>query len=281
MTEDEPEWTAGLAAKTMATGVGRAALDSPMLQGVKTISDLAQKAGSADTDALGESLNQAAQTFITGAVPQAVQQAARFADTNEQGLVRVRQVREPGDPTQTAINALMQGIPGLRQQVPVRRSALGEERALSVGGFGVLSPARLSRETTSPQAQELWRTGAAIARTPRRKGESQETYEARQQALGTAATRAIDAVMKSEGYQRMSMLPTEQLRATLAGLTARGDVQADQVAKLENLSDEKLRARLQGIVLEKAISRVRTSAGRAYPDPARGRSGSLLNALTR
>lgn len=280
MTEDDPEWTAGLAAKTMATGVGRAALDSPMLQGIKTISDVAQKAGSADTDALGESLNQAAQTFVTGWVPQVVQQAARATDVTPEGLVRVRQVREPGDPAQTAINALMQGIPVLRQQVPVRRNALGEERATSMGGPWVAFPARLTRETDDPRAQELWRTGAAIARTPRRKGESQQMYEARQAALGTAASRAVDAVMNNPGYQGIATMDTQALRMALAGLAATGEVQEKQVREMERMDDDALRARLQGVVLERAISGARSAAGKQFPDPARGR-GSLLNALTR
>jgi hypothetical protein len=282
LTDEDPDWTLGAAGLTLGTGIARAAGDSPMLQGVSTIADLAGQAGRGDADAMGESLNQAAQTFVTGWVPQAVQQVARASDLTDDGKVRVRQVREPGRPVQTAVNAVAQGIPGTRQLVPVRKDALGQERATSVGGLaGVLSPARLSRETQDPNAQELWRTNAAVARTPRRKGESLEAYEARVEALGAATKRAVEAVRQSEGYQQLDQMDAGALRERLRVLADRGEVQAEQVQRLDALSDDQVRDRLRGVLLERAIGNARRGASQRFPDPGRGAAGTLLQRLTR
>jgi hypothetical protein len=283
MTADDPQWTAATALGTTAMGIGRAVGDSPMMQGVATVADFGAQVGSGDQDAIGESLNQAAQTFVTGWVPQVVQQAARASDVTPEGRVRVRQVREPGAPLQTAANAVMQGVPGLRQQVPVRRNALGQERATSVGGLlGVLSPARLSQETDDPRAQELWRTGAAVARTPRRRDEPQDVYEARQQALGDAAASVVEQVMQHPQYQAIATMDVAQLRQGLSGMMLEdGETPLPEIERLNRLSDEALRERYQGYVLEQAVSRARSAAGAPFINPRAGRTGGVLRALTR
>jgi hypothetical protein len=280
LLEEDPE--AGLAALAgnQIAGMLRATGDSPMAQGISTLADLGKNIASTDESVRSRALERGAQTFITGWVPQIVQQAARATDVNEEGMVRMRQVLEPGDPLATARNAIMQGIPGVREQLPVRRNALGQERATSVGGFGVLSPARLTMETSDPRAQELWRTGAAVPRTSKRKGESQDLFERRQQALGTAVGRAVEAVTNNPAYQNIETMDTQALRAALANLARTGEVQEKQVRQMEKMDDAALRTRLQGVVLERAISRAREAAGRQFPDPSR-RGGALLNALTR
>jgi hypothetical protein len=282
MTTDNPEWTIGTATGTVASGIGRAVVESPMMQGVNTLYNVGQDISSDDDDAFGRAGERMAQTFVTGMVPQAIQQVARATDVTPEGKVRVRATREPGDAVQTAINAALQGLPGGRQKLPVRRTALGEERATSRGGLlGVLSPARLSMETTDPRAKELWETGAAVPNVVRRKGESVAAYSRRAEAMGQAASRAVEAGMKSPSYQAISRMNTAQLRKTLSALADRGEMQAEQVAQLGQLSDDDLRRRLQGLYLERIIGRGRALTGRQFPDPSGGRQAQMLNALTR
>jgi len=215
-------------------------------------------------------------------VPQAVQQTARAFDMTDEGKVRVRQVREPGAPLTTARNALMQGVPGLRQMVPVRNTALGDERATSVGGLlGVVSPAKLSRETSDPMARELWETNAVIPRTSRRKGESLEGFREREAALAEAAKRAVRAVMEHEDYQALGEAPVSELRQSLAQMAASDPTAAEKLGRLESMSDDKVRARMRGIILERAITRARTMAGKRFPDSSNTRGARTLNSITR
>jgi hypothetical protein len=252
-----------------------------MMQGVMTIADLGKKLVSDDESALLQSQNQAAQTFVTGWVPQAVQQVARAIDANAEGNVRVRQVRDPDSWVQTAQNAVMQGIPGLRQQVPVRQDAFGRERGSSLAGAGVLSPARLTQEATDPMVLEMTRTGAAVARTDKRKGESQETFEARQAALGAAAARAVKATMANPQYRAIEQMDVAQLRSRLGRMQGDDGTPLPEIEKLDRMTDEQVRRRYQGIILDRVISRARESAGRRFPDPRRGRAGATLRSITR
>jgi hypothetical protein len=270
-------------ALTIGQGAGRAVLDSPMMQGMRTVTELGQQIASGDPEGLAQAGTQAAQTFLGGMVPQVVQQVARATDLTDEGTVRVRQPRVAGDPARTALNAVLQGIPfGARQMVPVRRTALGEERATSVGGLaGVLSPARLSRETSDPRAQELWRTGAAVPRTTQRRGEPAETFSARQEALGGAVARAVQAAMNDPQYQAIARMPAADLRAALRAQVAERGADLPELQRLDVLPDDEIRRRYQGMVLDNVIRAARTQAGAAFPDPRGGRAGSILQSLTR
>jgi hypothetical protein len=289
MMDEDPAFIAGSSAAKLAksaatagAGVARATLDSPMMQGVQSVSDLGVQFAKGDPDVIGEAAGRAAQTYIGGVVPQAVQQLARASDITPEGQVRLRQVRVPGDPMQTGINALMQGLPGARQQLPVRRSAFGEERATSVGGtLGVLSPARLSRETQDPAAQELWRTGAAVPRTSQRKGEPQGTFDARQQALGAATMQAVQAAMQNPQYQQIATMDVGKIREALNATMQQSGVPMPEIEQLQRMSDEDVRRRYQGLVLDRIMTQARTRAGAAFPDPRGGRAGSVMRALGR
>jgi hypothetical protein len=289
MIDEDPEFitqsTAGKLAQGAMIGVagaGRAALESPMLQGVQSVADFATQLKTGDRDAISEAGAKVAQSYVGGVVPQVMQQIARASDVTPEGQVRMRQVRVEGDPMRTAVNAFMQGLPGARQQLPVRRTALGGERATSVGGLaGVFSPARLSRETQDPVAQELWRTGAAVPRTPQRRGERAGTFDERQQALGSAVTQAVQAAMQDPEYQGIARMDVAELRQALGNMMQEEGQSLPELERLQSMSDEDIRRRYQGIVLDRVIQRARTSAGAAYPNPRGGRAGALLRSLTR
>lgn len=289
MVDEDPEFitqsTAGKLAQGAMIGVagaGRAALESPMLQGVQSVADFATQLNTGDRDAIGEAGARVAQSYVGGVVPQVMQQIARASDVTPEGQVRMRQVRVEGDPMRTAVNAFMQGLPGARQQLPVRRTALGGERATSVGGLaGVFSPARLSRETQDPVAQELWRTGAAVPRTPQRRGEQAGTFDERQQALGSAVTQAVQAAMQDPEYQGIARMDVTELRQALGTLMQEQGQPLPELERLQSMSDDDIRRRYQGLILDRVIEGARKQAGAAYPNPRGGRAGALLRSLTR
>ena len=271
-------------------GVARSALDSPMLQGIRSAVDLGLQGARGDVEGLQQAGVRAAEGFVGGWVPQIVQQAARSSDVTPEGGVRVREVRVPGDPGGTIYRAVAQGIPGARQTLPTRLDALGRERAATRGGIvprggvgvpPILSPARLSIAQQDPIAQELWRTNAAVPRTPQRQGEPREAYEQRVRELGEATYKAVERTINSTTYKNIERRDVGAIKRNLIMIAQESGGSPRDIRTLEALSDEEAIARLQGAMLEKSIRRARSSVNRRYPDPLAGRSGTLTRTLTR
>jgi hypothetical protein len=265
-----------------AAATGGVLMQTPSLQGIESVSNLATQAFRGDEAGLQQAASGVARSYFGGWIPQFVQQIARASDTSPEGAVIQREIRDPDSVSKTMVNAFVQGIPGLRQTLPARVDMFGKERATTVGGVaGVLSPARMSIASDDPVAQELWRTNAAIPRTMRRKNETVEEHRARATALGTYTRQALGQVINSPEYQEIARMPVGEIRGQLLEMARMTGVGRREISAIEKMSEDQIRERLQGMVLENVITSVRTGVGQGFPDPMGGRGGGMIRTLTR
>jgi hypothetical protein len=267
-------------ATEIAKAAGGVTLQTPSLQGIESLFGLYKQA--LDDDGFKQAGTRVARSYVGGWVPQFVQQIARATDTSPEGAIIQREIRDPDSGVRTAVNAFIQGIPGLRQTLPARIDMFGEERAATVGGVtSILSPARLGIPADDPVARELWRTNASIPRTMRRKNESAEEHRDRAIALGTYTRQALGQVIASPEYREIARMPVGDVRRELLEYTRAAGFSRDDIEAIEKMSDSQIRARLQGMLLEDVITRVRTNVGRGFADPTGGRGGNVVRTLTR
>ena len=92
----------------------------------------------------------------------------------------------------------------------------------------------------------------------------------------------MSGVMADPEYQAIAQMPVAELRQALATqLAARGGSELAEMRKVQALSDDEVRRRYQGLVLDMAMQRARTQAGAAFPDPRGGAAGGILQSMTR
>jgi hypothetical protein len=129
-----------------------------------------------------------------------------------------------------------------------------------------------SLNEVNPLRGEMARTGAVAGRIKREEGETGQEFAERQKMTGAAIATIMSAVTKTPGYQQINTLPTGTLRQLLE--------QAGE--NTANISDERIRARVQGYLLEKAMEQTKTliseqrAKGKAVPSAAKGIIKSIV-----
>ena len=129
-----------------------------------------------------------------------------------------------------------------------------------------------SLNEVNPLRGEMARTGAVAGRIKREKDETGQEFAERQKMTGAAIATIMSAVTKTPGYQQINTLPTGTLRQLLE--------QAGE--NTANLSDERIRARVQGYLLEQAMEQTKTliseqrAKGEAVPSAAKGLIKSIV-----
>jgi hypothetical protein len=129
-----------------------------------------------------------------------------------------------------------------------------------------------SLNEVNPLRGEMARTGAVAGRIKREEGETGQEFAERQKMTGAAIATIMSAVTKTPGYQQINTLPTGTLRQLLE--------QAGE--NTANISDERIRARVQGYLLEQAMEQTKTfiseqrAKGKAVPSAAKGLIKSIV-----
>lgn len=253
-----------------ATAPARSVFDLPTVTGLRDIIEAMRESG---TVGGGEAIKRFGARVATSLVP-----GSALVRGIGYGMDPYMRETKAESPLQSALRRVQSSVPGASQQLPIRYDPLGEPMRRE-GGFmqSLVSPFPTSRVKTagSPVRAELERTGASVAPIERRKGESDESFSQRKQVTGSLIGRALDAVTRAPGYQAISRMEPMQLRQLLLET----GVPAEEV---DRISDDQLRTRTQGYVLDLVTQRVKSEAASTlFPAPVRGQRESLRRALTR
>jgi hypothetical protein len=193
-------------------------------------------------DTMSRSMNSFLnQSFLSGlfdfveAIQSVDRSAARVAGRTASGLVPLvslqRQIAQGIDPVirqpRTVEQNILTSIPGLSQSVPPRLTRFGEEVTRPGGPVKrMLDPFNLSTEEDDPVATELSRLGVNISvpsgrltvpvqlqdRTGLEEFPLSDTQStAFRQSQGRAMRRALEVVMQSPGYRRLSDVDRERV----------------------------------------------------------------------
>jgi hypothetical protein len=253
-----------------ATAPARSVFDLPTVTGLRDIIEAMRESG---TVGGGEAIKRFGARVATSLVP-----GSALVRGIGYGMDPYMRETKAESPLQSALRRVQSSVPGASQQLPIRYDPLGEPMRRE-GGFmqSLVSPFPTSRVKTAgtPVRAELERTGASVAPIERRKGESDESFSQRKQVTGSLIGRALDAAIRAPGYQAISRMEPIQLRQLLLET----GVPAEEV---DRISDDQLRTRTQGYVLDLVTQRVKSEAASTlFPAPVRGQRESLRRALTR
>lgn len=190
----------GLTTGTLAS-TGKVVLDSPMMQGPSTIIGALKQPDQA--------LEKLSETFAGGMVPQFVQRGARALDTDAAGETVMRDVRGKSA-GETVVNSIVGGIPGARQKLPAKVSALGESRSSGDGGVAaVVSPFRTSEDKTQrdPVARELARLNVGFGERRQVDQETRAALADRSTTEGRQLHNILGEVIDSDDYKSWPPAP--------------------------------------------------------------------------
>ena len=168
-------------------GAAEGLIESPAMQGVSSMIDLAKAVKMQDEERMNEALGRAAESQVTGWVPGILQQIAAAQDVDPSGRVIMRDPMAGETLSEDIMNALRLGIPGQREMLPAKVSPFGRTRTSGAGGLeGILSPLRTSQSYATPLTQALEEVGyfPVPSRRDRQAGETTEAYGIRRQAEG-------------------------------------------------------------------------------------------------
>lgn len=243
----------------------RSVAELPMVANVQDIVEAVGKAGSEETwDATARILGRQAQGLIP--LSGLVRSVAQAYDPT------VRETKSPSVLEATQQN-VMAGIPGLSKQLPERMDPLGRTQQRDLGPIGsIFSPVAVRKSlTTDPIRAELERTNAAVTPVKRRKDETPAVFENRKRFTGEAINRVVGAVIRSPNYQRIGNMDASTARQALeeAGI------------QTENISDERIRSRLQGALIERVMDRAKSAIYRAQPKTVQQRTAEFAKSITR
>ena len=237
----------------------------PMVSNVNDLTEVLTKAGTEEMlDATGRIGGRFVQQFIPGS-----------------GLVRsIAQamdpvVRETKSPSvlEAAQQNVMAAVPGFSKQLPARMDPLGRTQERDLGPIGsIFSPLAVRKAlTVDPIRAELERTNAVVTPVKRRKDETPAVFENRKRFTGEAVNRVVSAVVSSPAYQRIGYMDVAAARQALeqAGIPA------------ENVSDDRIRARLQGALIERVMDRAKSAIYRAQPKTVQQRTAEFTKSIVR
>jgi hypothetical protein len=172
------------------------------------------------------------------------------------------------------LDALSRGV-GFSQPLPEKVGPLGTIRTREGGVLSTLfSPVATSTALpeVNPLIGEMARTGAVAGRIKREEGETGQQFAEREKMTGAAIATVMSSIINTPGYQQLNAMPTSALRQLLE--------QSGQ--STENISDDKIRARVQGYLLEQAMAQTKTliaeerAKGKTTPSGAKALIKSIV-----
>lgn len=248
------------------TAPAQTIVELPMVSSVRDVIEAVRKFG---TPEAGEAGRQAIGRIVSGFIPGSSLLRGLAAGTDE--FVRDPRAETAGEELK---RRTMAAVPGLAQRLPVRLDPLGQPVRRDMGLIeSLVSPVRRQRALTEtdPVRAELERTNAVATPVARRKGEDDETFRARQERTGQVIYGAVQRFLQSDRYRNAATMNVDRLRRTLEEAGEDPD----------RLSDEAVRARYQGLLLEQVVARAKASVARQFTNPQGGSRGALIRALTR
>jgi len=243
----------------------RSVAELPMVANVGDIVETIGKAGTDEAyDSVAKIMGRQAQGLIFASG--LVRSIAQASDPI------VRETKSPSILEATKSN-VMAAIPVWSKQLPERLDPLGRTQQRDLGTIGSLfSPLAVRKSLTSdPVRAELERTNAVVTPVKRRKDESQQQFEDRKRMTGTAMNNVVSAVINSPRYQAISQADPTAVRAAL---------EAAGVAS-EGISDDRIRSRLQGALIERVMDRAKSAIYRAQPKTFEQRASQFAKSITR
>lgn len=249
-----------------ATAPFKAVAELPMVANVNDLIKAFQAAGGPET---AESLTQVAGRFAGGLVPGSGLLRAVAAGTDP--YTRETRGATAGETIRQQVQA---AIPGVSRSLPMRVDPLGRPQERYFGLLGSLfSPSQVREDLTrqDPVRAELARTGAVVGRIERQRTETGEQYAKREQLVGRAIGRHLQNVMRDPEYQAIERMDVRQARQMLEEYVAQ--MEPVERIDLSKIGDDRIRARLQGLVLQQQAARVKSAITRATSS-ARGTPSS-------
>lgn len=243
----------------------RSVSELPMVANVQDLVEAVGKAGSDETwDATARIMGRVGQGFIPGSG--LVRSIAQATDPV------IRETKSPSV-LEAAKQNIMAGVPGLSKMLPERLDPLGRTQVRDLGPVGsIFSPLAVRESlTTDPVRAELERTNAVVTPVKRRKDETPSGFEERKRFTGETVNRVVAAIINSQRYQQMGNTDPSAARQALEGAGI----------QTENISDDRIRSRLQGAMIERVIDRAKSAIYRAQPKTAQQRTAEFAKSITR
>jgi hypothetical protein len=253
-------------AVAMATAPLRSVVELPMVSNLNDLIDVAKKIGKED---IGEAVTDVASRQIFGFVPfsGALRSLTQSIDPN------IRETRS-AEGTTTIGNKLLAQVPFASKNLPQRVDALGRPLMREqgpIGAFFDFTNPRANMTSDDPVRQELERTGAVIAPIRTRQGESTADYAERQKAVGERLNAALGRIIASPSYQKRGSANTDKLRQALEATGVNASA----------LSDEDIRAKMQGKFLEDRVEAMRRRMTVNKTTPSQRRQQNLTRIFSR
>ena len=229
----------------------------PMVANVKDLTEAFQKAG---TEESGEAALKVLGRSASGALP--------FS-----GLLRsiaggvdplARETKSPRV-LESVQNQVINAIPFASRTLPAKVDPLGlpAERPFGVLG-SMFVPSQVRDDLTQQDfvRKELARTGAVVGRIKRSGEETGEQYATREVKVGTAIRNALAQIItKDPTYRQIGRIDPARARLILEAYNQ--TLTPDKQIDVSRISDERIRARLQGQYLEGQAERLRGRITRA------------------
>lgn len=250
---------AGFAEKAYGTVTApiKSVSELPMVSQAKDFTEALQRAGSAEG---GEAALRVVGRSTAGLLP--------FS-----GLLRsvtggvdplARETKSP-DAVESIKNQVINTIPFQSRTLPPKVDPLG---AISKRPFGVLGsltiPSQVRDDLTQKDfvRKELERTGAVVGRIKRAGEETGEQYASREIKTGTAIRNALAAVIaRDPTYRRLGQMDATRARAVLTAYNQ--SLTPNERIDLSRISDDRIRARLQGQYLEQKAEQLKDQITKA------------------
>ena len=254
----------------LATGTAplRTVAELPMVSNVKDLIEMGTHFGQEEFVDAGAQIS--ART-ATGLVP-----LSSLIRATGRAIDRTQRETKGATPLETIGNEILAQVPGFSKTLPEKVDPLGT--ALRREGSplsAIFSPITMRTALTdvNPLRAEMARTGAVAGRIKREEGETGQQFAEREKMTGGAIATVMSAISQTPGYQQLSAMPTDSLRRLLE--------QSGQ--NTSKISDDKIRARVQGYLLEQAMEQTKTLIAeerarlRAVPSSAK----ALVRSITR
>lgn len=235
------------ASATLFSGL-RTVADQPFVSGVTAFGDALQQPD--------REFARFAQNLAGSVVPAGVGAVARGTD-----VARMREY-EPAGALRGVAGAVMERIPGLRQQLPPQRTSFGDQMPSRGVINAMFSPVTASDDLrkTDPVIGELADADYAVPRLPRHPGEGANAYSQRQRIYGVAARQAVEAVLQSEDYARARQAEVDAV-ASARQAAADPRVRGYTFEQLRDAALEALKAargaNTRAELLDRAVTQVR------------------------
>jgi len=239
-----------IAGGAMATvqGSTRALMDSPVMQGLDATMRLMTSVGSGDQQRVNDAADRFASSYAGGVVPGLVRQAASAMDGDEMGRVIGRDLTGTDLPGGRAQAAIMSAIPGLREQLPAKRTVFGETvRGGPAGMTQMVSPFRTRLDQSDDLTRILSESGY-FPTSPKPRGPNKTSPE-----LDAATIREL----------RIAEGPEE--RALLEGILANDEAALSYVT--DDAMEEYAATNDLGVLFQRAIQTLRSRRSRESLEP--------------